>query len=123
MVRSASSRDTTKRGASLFRLLSGMTSFMPPLQFTQDDLMSRPSTTKETLQETPCTGSNDFPIHAHIVLTASPRRHGRLETQAFLYQRHEPRGAIPVASRLTVGDLNVHVDGEAMTSPSTLTSY
>jgi hypothetical protein len=98
----------TRSGIRLLCLLSGTTSVVSLLDFAQDSLLIRPATAEETLQETPFTGSNDLPIHSHFILPASPRRHCRLETQAFLYQCHEPRGTIPVSSGLTVDDLNLH---------------
>jgi hypothetical protein len=105
---SVGSLRATRSGIRLLCLLSGATSVVSLLDFAQDSLLIRPATTEEALQETPFTGSNDIPIHSHFILPASPRRHGRLETQVFLDQCHEPRGTIPVSSGLTVDDLNLH---------------
>jgi hypothetical protein len=90
-------------------LLSGTRRGVPPLYLAQDGFSIRPPSPEEPLQEPPFTRRNDLSIHSYFVLTALPGRHRRLEPQTFLNQRHETRGTIPVASGLTVDDLNMHV--------------
>jgi hypothetical protein len=85
--------------------------------------MVGPTAAKETLHETLFARRNDLPIHDHIILTASPGRHRRLETQPFLYQRNEPRRAIPVSSGLTVDNFNLHDLIPSLCRPSALRPF
>ena len=85
--------------------------------------MVGPPTAKEALHETLFARSNDLSIHDHIILTASPGYHRRLETQPFLYQRNEPRCAIPVSSGLTVDDFNLHGLIPSLCRPSALCPF